>query len=143
MEKKCCSKCKKSKELKFFGIKRYNKDGLNHYCKKCENERSKLKYSEPENKERIKYNTIFRLYGLRKEEYFRKLEKQNFKCEICYKPLLNDKNTHIDHSHQTGKVRDILCSTCNYLLGIVNDDTNKLKSYISYLDKHAEIRDTL
>ena len=137
VKEKKCSKCKDVKLLEEFGVKKYNKDGLNHYCKVCENNRSKNRYSNPEEKERRKYYQILKNYGLSKDEYFLKLEKQNFECTICSTKLLNDKDTHVDHCHLTGKVRDILCKDCNHLLGMVNEDVNYLNSIINYLEKYS------
>lgn len=131
--KKRCSKCKKEKELTEFGLKKYNTDGLNHYCKICENERAKKNYSNPVYRERKKYYQIKKLYGLSKEDYFEMLSNQNNKCSICGDGLLNDKNTHIDHSHTTGKIRGILCKKCNHILGNVNDDIQILLRMIKYL----------
>lgn len=134
---KKCSKCQENKNIELFGIKKYNNDGLNHYCKECENKRSKLKYSKPEFKDNKKYYQIERKYGLTKGEYFDKLKNQNNKCNICEVDLLNDKDTHIDHSHNTGKVRDILCKKCNNLLGSVNEDIDYLNRLINYINKHS------
>lgn len=132
--KKVCSKCKIEKHASEFGIKSYNKDGLNHYCKLCENERSKQKYSNPNHKERVKYNQIKRLYKLSKEDYLEMFINQNHSCKICgclVKPLT--KNSHVDHCHKTNKIRGILCGKCNTLLGSVDDDVHILKIAIDYL----------
>ena len=134
-ELKRCSKCRDEKPLEAFGKKRYNKDGLNHYCKECERARSKKKYARPEIKERKKWYQIKKLYGLTKEEYLAKLETQGGKCMICENDLMLDKKTHVDHCHKTGKVRDILCNDCNLLVGIVekviDGDLNKVIDYIT------------
>lgn len=134
--KKKCSKCKEIKSLDKFGKKTFNKDGLNHYCKICENNRSKLKYLKPDQKEKRKYYNILRLYNLTKDEYFLKLDNQNHKCSICLRVLINKKETHVDHCHTTGKVRDILCSNCNHILGAVKEDIEYLNKIIDYLKKY-------
>lgn len=128
-----CSKCKKKKEVSAFGVKNYNKDGLNHYCKKCENERSKIKYSDPDQREKAKYRQIKNNYGLTKEQYLQMLVTQHNQCKICEAKLLNDKNTHIDHCHKTGKIRGVLCKSCNHLLGNLKDDLTLINKIIQYL----------
>ncbi len=57
----------------------------------------------------------FYRYGLREEEYNRFLLKQKGKCGICEK--VPDKGFHVDHCHDTGKVRGLLCPHCNLALG--------------------------
>ena len=41
---------------------------------------------------------------------------------------------HTDHDHLTGKIRGILCRTCNLALGQVNDSTAVLKGLIEYIE---------
>ena len=134
---KRCSKCQEEKSIELFGVKNYNKDGLNHYCKECENNRTKIRYQDPIQKEKIKYNSILRNYGLTKEEYLLKLDNQEHKCSICSDVLKNDRKTHVDHCHLTGVVRDILCDKCNKLLGNVKEDVNYLKNLINYIEKYS------
>jgi hypothetical protein len=132
MEKRC-SKCKEKKDLSFFGVKKHSNDGYNHYCKKCENERGRIKYTVPKYKESRKYYTIEKLYGLTKNTYLSMLHEQKNMCKICDCELKNDKKTHVDHCHKTGKVRGLLCSDCNGILGKVNDNIFILMKCIDYL----------
>lgn len=138
INEKKCSKCKEIKTLDLFGVKKYNKDGLNHYCLNCERERLKLRYSNPVEKDKKKYYQIFKLYGLNKSQYITKLEKQNFKCTICGSELKNDNKTHIDHCHITGVIRDILCGNCNNILGKVNEDIEYLNNLINYINRFGK-----
>jgi hypothetical protein len=73
-------------------------------------------------------------YGLTVEEYNKILTNQNNQCAICKKSFI--KTPHIDHDHQTGKVREILCITCNSILGYANDDIQILINCINYIKKH-------
>ena len=135
---KKCSKCKTYKSLENYGKKAYNKDGLNHYCKSCENKMGKEKYNNDTVKENVKYKAILRNYGLTKEQYILKIESQNNKCVICTNNIIaGDKNTHVDHCHKSGKTRDILCHRCNKILGMVNDDIDLLNRLIKYLQKYS------
>lgn len=43
---------------------------------------------------------------------------------------------HLDHDHETGKLRDILCPQCNAALGCFNDDTDLMYKAIAYLQRH-------
>lgn len=139
METKICKKCNNEKKLSEFWVDNSRIDGLCPRCKVCESNRIKDKYHNKEGeKERIKYKHIERRYGLTKEEYLQKLNKQGCQCEICKVELKNDIKTHIDHNHKTGKVRGILCKECNHILGWVKDDINRIQWYINYLNKYNE-----
>lgn len=70
------------------------------------------------------------------------MSDQNNKCGICEKPINYNRSAgvkvtaYIDHDHQTGKVRGLLCTRCNTLLPIV-EDINWLKQSINYLRKYG------
>lgn len=70
-------------------------------------------------------------YKITKEQYFELMNEYNFKCGICY----TSDSLCIDHDHITGRVRGILCRTCNLTLGRMNEDTKRLYKMISYLNK--------
>jgi len=68
-------------------------------------------------------------YGLTIKEFDELSTKQNGCCAVCG----NSEKLHVDHNHQTGKVRGLLCRGCNTALGSLkeNPDTiQKLKDYI-------------
>src|SRR5271166_2629242 len=60
------------------------------------------------------------LYGLTKEEFESRIKQQDNKCAICLKEFT--KTPSVDHDHNTDKVRDLLCSSCNLILGHAHDD---------------------
>ena len=74
-----------------------------------------------------------REYGLTVEDYFALLEKQGGGCAICKGDTNGRGIFHVDHCHETGRVRGLLCAKCNILLGHADDDTKLLRSAISYL----------
>lgn len=69
-------------------------------------------------------------YGLPKEDFLELAKAQKYRCAICGK--LYGKG-HIDHDHNTGKVRGILCVACNTALGLLKDDVALFESAITYL----------
>jgi hypothetical protein len=75
------------------------------------------------------------------EDYDRMLKEQDGKCGMCKIPENNTsrngkvKRFNIDHCHETGEVRGLLCSFCNSILGYARDDVNILKDGIIYLEK--------
>ena len=59
---------------------------------------------------------------------------------ICLNPNTNGRkdsnNLYVDHDHNTGKVRGLLCSNCNRMLGLVGDNISTLSNAVKYLQKH-------
>jgi len=78
-----------------------------------------------------------RKYALSAEEFAGLMTKQGESCATCKKPFdWGDKQTkpHIDHCHECGKVRGILCNRCNTVLGLVCDDAALLSTLAGYLE---------
>ena len=84
------------------------------------------------NVERVKRRTRFRKYGLTEERFRAMREEQGYKCAICRNPL-TQKNLCIDHNHETGKVRGLLCKSCNQYLGRIREQAVLLRTAIDYL----------
>lgn len=61
------------------------------------------------------------------------MEKQDNKCAICGKEFEQQSDVRVDHDHQTGRVRGLLCHHCNTLLGMANDDPEILRQAIQYI----------
>lgn len=76
-----------------------------------------------------------RYYGITLEQYRSMEAEQNFVCKICNNKCKTGRELSVDHCHKTGKVRGLLCSTCNYMLGSALDDTTILANGIAYLEK--------
>lgn len=77
-------------------------------------------------------------YGLSVSEYQSMLEKQEFACAICKTPHYdeNGKRLYIDHNHAKGMqaVRGLLCSACNFGLGLFKDSPEILRAAAEYLE---------
>lgn len=80
------------------------------------------------------------------EEYNVMLQKQDGVCAICKKPELGKRgNTSqqlslaVDHCHETGKIRELLCMDCNQTLGRFNDDPSWFLAAADYLMKHGKV----
>lgn len=76
-------------------------------------------------------------YGLTEEKYKELFIEQDNKCSICGTSF-EDTKAFVDHDHKTGKVRGLLCTQCNTLLGMAKDDTEILDAAIQYL-KNSDI----
>jgi len=91
-------------------------------------------------KERVKYSrnrNIKTAYGITQDEYEKMLKAQNGVCAICGGlSYIKNRPLMVDHDHKTDKVRDLLCSHCNLILGHCKDAKVILERAIDYLDKH-------
>lgn len=82
-------------------------------------------------------NTLKKVYGLTPEDFDRMAANQNGLCAICGGPPEKSKNKlDIDHDHITGKVRGLLCGSCNKGLGMFKDDDDLVFLAAQYLRKN-------
>ena len=138
---KMCTVCKVAKPFEDFydGYKAKNQRDVTNRkyphsrCKECDHARVRVYHHK--NKERITKQMLVshrrRLYGLNEEEYNDMILSQNNLCAICNKP--SDKTLHIDHDHETGRIRGLLCHSCNVGIGLFKEDVDSLASAITYL----------
>lgn len=116
---KQCSNCRQNKkEAEFY--KRPKRSDLQPACRDC-------------------YRTKFiaRKYSLTKEQYDQMLTDQGNKCATCNKE--SKTKLHIDHSHETGQTRKLLCSQCNTALGLVKENIETLSTMIMYVNYFSEL----
>ena len=71
-------------------------------------------------------------FGITVEEYDALLEAQGGICAICASPP-GKKLLAVDHHHDTGAIRGLLCSNCNTSLGLMKDDPDRLERAVAYL----------
>ena len=75
-----------------------------------------------------------RAYGIETGKYEEMFAKQNGLCAIC-KQKSGEKYLSIDHNHETGEIRGLLCKKCNMGLGMFRDSVLILTEAIKYLNK--------
>jgi DNA-directed RNA polymerase subunit RPC12/RpoP len=75
-----------------------------------------------------------RKYNVRWKDYLNMLKEQDYKCAICKTDIKEFNSAHIDHDHNTGEVRGLLCRDCNLGLGYFKDRVELLKDAIKYLE---------
>jgi hypothetical protein len=78
---------------------------------------------------------ILRKFGITPDEYDAMLERQGGVCAVCKDPPTY-KRLAVDHDHEAGKIRQLLCERCNLVLGKVDDDIELLNAMASYLQEH-------
>lgn len=99
--------------------------------------------------EQARHYGLVRYYNIGLTEYAQMFADQGGVCGICKKPetaKLPGRKTglaesrvrdlSVDHCHKTGKIRELLCNSCNHILGEAKDDPQVLRAAADYLDKH-------
>lgn len=88
------------------------------------------------NKDIIRNKAFFKLYGITLEDKNIMLKEQDYKCLGCNVNIGNGNKACTDHCHSTGKVRGLLCTTCNFAIGSANDNPTILRNLANYLEKY-------
>lgn len=135
---KTCSRCGVEKALVEFRKHKGTKSGYGAQCAPCWND-YKIQWRKNNRDKQVQQNHRERLkrYGLTQEEFDLLSKEQGGLCPIC----LTDQGTDgdgewsIDHCHETGRVRGLLCGQCNRAIGLLRDDTASLARAIAYLEK--------
>ena len=128
---KRCTKCGETKPLDQFN--RVGSDGRYCQCRGCVNATQRARSPEQRRAEKL-----WSKYRLSVATYNRILRKQSGVCAICDSPP--PENSHyqrlaVDHCHETGTVRGLLCTNCNTSIGLLGDDVKRLKRAIEYLER--------
>ena len=110
-------------------------DGASHRRRECPicRDITSAKWRE-KNKQRARESRFRNEYGITIAEYDSLLEKQHGRCLIC------DQNPgyplHVDHCHETGVLRGLLCRMCNPGLGWFGDSPERLRRAADYLEAY-------
>ncbi len=79
-------------------------------------------------------------YGITLEQYNEMVEVQRGRCAICDKTQSVGRRLAVDHDHDTGFVRGLLCDGCNLMIGRLKDSPSLLDRMRRYLVKHSQLR---
>lgn len=124
---KACYRCDINKDITEFA-----KRGTGHMgvCKECR----KVKYPYDPKKHRASH--LLNRYNLQWQHYLDLYKDQAGTCAICTTILyIGELNSiHVDHDHDTGSVRGLLCSSCNWGLGHFQDSPTVLIKALEYLN---------
>jgi hypothetical protein len=144
---KWCPRCKQMKKSSEFFKANNTGDGLAGYCKDCTAEYTKdrlkpgdhyQKYGRKwyqENKDYELSRALVKSYGITLDDKRQMLIQQGGKCAICGNKLsAYGRGSAVDHCHDTGNIRGVLCANCNKGLGCFKDDVSRLANAIQYLE---------
>lgn len=125
LKTKICKECNCEKSTSEFHAQASSSDGFNSWCKSCRN--SKIKEYRDRRRDIVssqrkqwdldhpgarKDYKLQKLYGMTLREFNLLWKSQNERCGFCNK-VPTSLRLHVDHDHDTGKIRGILCSECN------------------------------
>jgi len=156
---KICSKCKIKKQKSDFPYQNKSLDKIMSCCKECSNYRQrqnrkdnldktrkndKKQYAKHRKKriiaareyrkkypDRTRKTNLKVKYGITPKDYDYMLDKQGGMCAICGEHNSKLKRMlFVDHCHKTGKVRGLLCDTCNKFLGFFEKLGDKCFKYL-------------
>lgn len=146
---KTCSLCKKDKPRSEFYLREQSVDGYGGQCKECRIRYSRIYAGKnpdvpiksmrayrcriPNYKEEQREKKLIKKYGLSTEQYQAILLSQNGVCAICQKPPRPGTQLDVDHCHGSGRVRGLLCRTCNAGLGLFRDNPEMLRVAARYV----------
>lgn len=128
---KQCRRCEEHLPLTEFALDRRSPDGYGTRCKRC---RAEVRpYCDPrEAKDRF----LRWKFGISLADYEALYEQQGGVCDVCSNGTT--RHLDIDHDHTTGKVRGLLCSACNTALGLLQEDSVRMRLLATYIEEHRE-----
>jgi hypothetical protein len=150
-QSKTCKKCGLMKQRGEFTVRASGPrvGHLSSYCKPCTSKAVGLAYLEKNKRDPTVYrrcewpSKLKRLYGITVDDYHAMLARQGGGCAVCgtTDPMHGSRNYKrrsrtafdVDHCHKTGMVRGLLCTRCNRLVGLANDDPDTARRLVRYL----------
>lgn len=156
-----CSSCKELFPPDGFHKNRRSPLGITSACRKCHNATA-LRTRDPENTRRLRRESsrkmrelnpdkyaeidLKRTFGITLADYQTMLDEQKGVCAICKqteqaktrKGAEKSRRLAVDHDHQTGKIRGLLCYRCNTVLGNVGDNADILEAASEYVRLHQK-----
>lgn len=128
---KRCTKCGELKPLSDFPVRKDRGSVPRSHCRPCHNADAKTPHAKALQRE-WRYRTK---YGITVAEFEVMLADQHRRCAICGSGL-DEATWHLDHDHESGQVRGILCELCNKGLGQFKDNPDRLLAAAAYLIQH-------
>lgn len=132
---KTCTKCKTTKSLDAFTQK--ISGGYFKLCNPCRKRAREYMQRKPRHlfitTPELSAKRPLYVHGISQEQYDTMLEAQDHLCFICR--IDDGKRLHIDHCHNTGIIRGLLCTRCNQGIGCLRDSPDNLRKAIEYLER--------
>lgn len=115
---KPCTQCKEVKVLSEYHRQKGGRFGTHPWCKAC----CRIRYPKKKqfSKEKRREHNYKARYRIKPSDVDAMLSRQGNACDICGAQF-GDRGHAVDHCHETGKVRSLLCRGCNLKLGVIED----------------------
>jgi hypothetical protein len=119
---KACNRCGQVRQLDGFHKQHTRPDGRRSICKECLSAQARP-------------YLLSKRFGLSESDFSALLASQGNGCALCgvAKPGGRWENFHVDHCHETGKVRGILCYRCNVAIGQLGDNEAGMARALAYI----------
>lgn len=121
---RCCTACGETKAVLEFGLQKAGPGGRSRQCRTCVNAKQKRHNAR---------HRLLKQYGMRPDDYDRLLAEQGGVCAICGTEPTPNRRLAVDHCHEGGQVRGLLCTGCNVAIGHMRDDADRLEAAAAYL----------
>lgn len=144
-----CRECGVDKRLDEFPIQRQGRLGRHPLCKPCRAAQERRRYQrdraailarargDQRRRRRLRWRALERKYGLTHHDFDTFFVHQRGCCAICeQRPTL----LVVDHDHEQGRVRGLLCPNCNVALGELEDDPERCGAAARYLTPSTTVR---
>jgi len=108
-------------------------------------ERAKARLGDSAYNRRRRDRRLNELYGIGIEDYDRILAGQGGGCAICDKPpvlvgrMANRATLVVDHDHETGAIRGLLCNPCNLMMGRYDSDPDFVSRLLDYVQRDHRV----
>ncbi len=135
---KYCDKCRKqANNLKRIAYYQNNRQKYAIFEERYRQQnRQKIRDYHRQNRQKIRETTLKRRYDITIASYNKMFQEQNGRCGICGRHQSGLKrNLCVDHNHESGRIRGLLCHRCNTAIGMLEDDTKILQKATKYLGK--------
>ena len=133
VDTKACRTCGVEKSLDHYYNAKHHKDGKMNICKPCDTERRRM--HNEKNPDMRKNRDLKWRYGISLEQWDQMYLEQEGKCAACgIHQSEIDKVFCVDHNHETGEVRSLLCNPCNSTVGFAKESSDRLRACADYME---------
>ncbi len=130
---KRCPECGETKDRSEFTRNAQSSDGLSVYCRACRTAMKRAAYLA--NRDEMRLRKRAQQFGITVDRLKELIKDQDNGCAICGRQCSTGKALALDHDHETGAFRGLLCASCNRALGYLQDSPGVVRAALAYLEK--------
>lgn len=137
---KHCRKCDQTLPLDAFWRQGGKSSGRQSYCIECTK-------ADRQARKLARRDSLKRNYGMSPSDEERLWEEQGGLCAVCDQPMVRGARGRsamcIDHDHESGRVRAMLCNECNTALGMLAEDPDRIFNLLAYVLADRKVKQCL